>query len=124
MISGIWAVGSIRQKEPHTYVLESSVGPIQIGIPPETIKTSMKNGGFLFYSSSLTSLESVPQIYVLPPNLFMADENFGEVEFPIYFNFFIKQACVNPEKRMILIGLFIYFHHYSCNKATKNISIE
>ncbi len=26
-------------------IIESSVGPVQIGIPPETIKTSMKKGG-------------------------------------------------------------------------------
>ncbi len=41
----------------------------------------------------------MPHIYVLPPRLFVGAVNFGEVEFPIYFNFFIKKAFQNPDLR-------------------------
>ena len=86
--------GGIRLKENKTYLVDSRIGAIQVGIPPETIKVSMKQG------------EAIPGIYVLPPLLFAADENqnFGEVEFPIYFNFFIKKAFANPDNKVILIG--------------------
>lgn len=49
-------------------------------------------------------IESVPQIFVLPPSLWIADINFGEVEFPIYFNYFIKQAFLYPTNKIQLIG--------------------
>jgi hypothetical protein len=46
-----------------------------------------------------TTLEQVPQVYVLPPKLFDATgENFGDVEFPIYFNYFVKKAFQDPGK--------------------------
>lgn len=57
----------------------------------------------LFFFSFI-SLETVPKIFVLPPSLWTADVNFGEVEFPIYFNFFIKKAFINPENKIILVG--------------------
>eukprot|EP01119_Soliformovum_irregulare_P016677 TRINITY_DN4868_c0_g2_i3.p1 TRINITY_DN4868_c0_g2~~TRINITY_DN4868_c0_g2_i3.p1 ORF type:complete len:1018 (-),score=260.94 TRINITY_DN4868_c0_g2_i3:72-3125(-) len=88
----IYCTGDIKMKEPHTYVWESSIGPIQIGVPPETIKKSMRDG------------VAVPKVYVLPAMLFSGDENFGEVEFPIYFNYFMKKAFLDPENRIILIG--------------------
>lgn len=37
--------GNVRIKEAHAYIVESIIGPIQIGIPPDTIKTSMMKGG-------------------------------------------------------------------------------
>lgn len=42
----------------------------------------------------------------MPPTLFAPEQhqNFGEVEFPIYFNFFIKKAFANPEHKVMLIG--------------------
>jgi hypothetical protein len=43
--------------------------------------------------------KSPPQIYVIPPRLFRGDVNYGEVEFPIYFNFFVKKAFSNPDMR-------------------------
>ncbi len=57
---------------------------LQIGSYPETIKDTMKSEG------------GVPNLYLLPDDLF--DTNLGvsnnEVEFPVYFNFFIKgQPC-------------------------------
>jgi hypothetical protein len=47
--------------------------------------------------------QPVPTIYVLPPRLFVGAVNFGEVEFPIYFNFFIKKAFQNPDLRGALL---------------------
>lgn len=50
--------------------------------------------------------EDVPTFYLLPPTLFAPEQqqNYGEVEFPIYFNFFIKKAFANPEHKVMLIG--------------------
>lgn len=42
--------GNVRIKEAHAYIVESKLGPIQIGIPPETIKASMIKGGMNFVS--------------------------------------------------------------------------
>ena len=39
--------------------------------------------------------------FIHPLELFAEELNFGEVEFPIYFNFFIKKAFVNPDNRML-----------------------
>ena len=63
----------------------------QFGIPPETIKDSMKLG------------LPVPQVYIVPVERFCREMgpalgvNLAEFEFPAYFNFFIKQ------KRCILV---------------------
>ncbi|PRP78065.1 hypothetical protein PROFUN_14039 [Planoprotostelium fungivorum] len=84
--------GHVRLKETQTFVYDTIMGPVQIGIPPETIKTSLRNR------------EDVPQYYVLPPLLFAEDINFGEVEFPIFFNFFIKQAFKDPSKKVYVVG--------------------
>lgn len=61
---------------------------------------------------------AAPHIYVLPPRLFVGNVNFGEVEFPIYFNFFIKKAFQNPDLRgshsfhvpihSMLISIFLF----------------
>ena len=57
----------------------------QFGIPPETIKDSMRLG------------IPVPQIYIVPAERFCRDMgpalgvNLAEFEFPGYFNFFIRQ---------------------------------
>ena len=45
-----------------------------------------------------------PQVYVLPPRLMKNDINFGEVEFPIFFNFFVKKAFMHPEHKVVIIG--------------------
>lgn len=67
------------------YLIQTNVGYIQFGAPPETIKDTM------------LLPESVPQIFVLPRNLFNADKgiSLAELEFPIYFNFFIKKRKTN-----------------------------
>ena len=66
-------------------IVITSLGPIQFGIPPETIKdTSLLSCG-------------VPQILVVGNRFFSYSRgiNLADVEFPIFFNFFIrKQKCV------------------------------
>eukprot|EP01104_Vermistella_antarctica_P012588 TRINITY_DN3678_c0_g1_i1.p1 TRINITY_DN3678_c0_g1~~TRINITY_DN3678_c0_g1_i1.p1 ORF type:complete len:1033 (+),score=246.66 TRINITY_DN3678_c0_g1_i1:239-3337(+) len=74
------------------YVYTGSFGALQVGMPPETIKSFLIKG------------ESVPQNYILPSRLFEYDINFGDVEFPIFFNFFIKEAVNKPEAKVRLIG--------------------
>ncbi|MCG8572345.1 MAG: cyclic nucleotide-binding domain-containing protein [Spirochaetes bacterium] len=63
------------------YILDTSVGYIQFSSPPETIKDSMllKKG--------------VPQFFVLPTDFFswIKGISVAEVEFPIYYNFFVKK---------------------------------
>ncbi|MBN2535020.1 MAG: cAMP/cGMP-dependent 3',5'-cyclic-AMP/GMP phosphodiesterase [Spirochaetales bacterium] len=70
------------------YLVQSPVGYIQFGAPPETIKDTMKLP------------QSVPQIFVLPRELFHRQKgiSIAELEFPIYYNFFIR------EKRTTIIG--------------------
>jgi len=65
-----------------------SVGRIQFGIPPETIKDSMRLG------------LPVPQVYIVPAERFCREMgpalgvNLAEFEFPAYFNFFVyKKRC-------------------------------
>ena len=62
-------------------VVKTLVGNVQVGMPPETIKDSMRAG-----------LE-VAQYFVLPRHLFdsRVGINSGEFEFPAYFNFFVKR---------------------------------
>ncbi len=66
------------------YLVDSSAGYIQFGAPPETLKD--------------TKLlpQGVPQIFILPHDHFHPSQgiSMAEVEFPIYFNFFIlKRRC-------------------------------
>ncbi len=63
------------------YLLDSEEGYIQFGSPPETIKDTM------------ALPKSVPQIFVLPQQLFHRQKgiSIAELEFPIYFNYFIKK---------------------------------
>ena len=66
----------------------SAVGPVQFGIPPETIKDSMNLG------------LAPPSVYIVPVDRFCRDMgpalgvNLAEFEFPAYFNFFVcKKRC-------------------------------
>ncbi len=63
------------------YIVPSSIGAIQFGAPPETIKDSMSLEG------------GVPRLFVLPKHFFnwVKGISVAEVEFPLYFNFFIKK---------------------------------
>lgn len=64
--------------------IETSAGRIQFGIPPETIKDSMRLG------------LDVPSVYIVPVDRFCREMgpalgiNLAEFEFPAYFNFFVK----------------------------------
>jgi hypothetical protein len=63
----------------------TSIGRVQFGIPPETIKDSMRLG-----------LE-VPRVYIVPVDRFCREVgpalgiNLAECEFPAYFNWFVKR---------------------------------
>lgn len=63
------------------YLVNTKAGYIQFGSPPETLKDTIRLP------------ESVPQIFVLPFEHFDPTQgiSMAEVEFPMYFNFFIKQ---------------------------------
>ncbi len=96
----------IKLEEPYTslprggYLIDTSAGYIQFGSPPETIKDTM----------SLP--RGCPQIYVLP-NLFFHPEkgiSVAELEFPIYFNHFIRQkktyvVCTEEQKEQLKVVL-------------------
>ncbi|MCO4781306.1 MAG: cyclic nucleotide-binding domain-containing protein [Candidatus Cloacimonetes bacterium] len=79
-------------------IVNTHIGPIQYGCPPETIKDSM-------------GLDcGVPQVFLLGDNLFDAHSGtcLAELEFPAYFNFFVKSQkttviCTPEQKERILI---------------------
>jgi CRP-like cAMP-binding protein len=70
------------------YLVQSPIGYIQFGAPPETIKDTMGLP------------DSVPLVFVLPRELFHRQKGISvaELEFPIYYNFFIRK------KRTLIIG--------------------
>jgi CRP-like cAMP-binding protein len=63
------------------FLLDTSEGYIQFGVPPETIKDTM---GFP---------KGVPQVFILTDILFdwRKGISLAEIEFPLYFNFFIRK---------------------------------
>lgn len=65
-------------------VVTTSRGPVQFGVPPETIK------------DSLLRPFGVPSLYVLTRDFFSYERgvSFAEMEFPIYFNFFVRKQRV------------------------------
>ncbi|MBF0494563.1 MAG: cyclic nucleotide-binding domain-containing protein, partial [Candidatus Omnitrophica bacterium] len=66
---------------PNTYAIETdTLGNISLGTPPEVIKLYMKLG------------KSVPSVYVLPKNAFINGVNYADIEFPVYFNFFVNKG--------------------------------
>jgi CRP-like cAMP-binding protein/phosphoribosyl 1,2-cyclic phosphodiesterase len=78
-------------------LISTSSGPVQFGVPPETIKDSM------------TIDIGVPATFILPPLLFSMDQgiSFSELEFPIYYNFFfrkrkIRVVCTQNQRRRVL----------------------
>lgn len=66
-------------------VIQTKIGNIQFGIPPETVKDSL--------SAGLT----VPSHYIIPNNRFDRDHilSAAEFEFPAYFNFFVLKKTIN-----------------------------
>lgn len=65
--------------------LNTSLGPIQFGIPPETIKDCMSLG------------LKLPKFYIVPRERFdrRAGISVSEFEFPTYFNFFVMRGRIN-----------------------------
>lgn len=65
--------------------VQTTIGPIQFGIPPETIKDCLHKG------------YDVPSHFVIPKERF--NLNLGvtcaEIEFPMFFNFFVLRRIVN-----------------------------
>jgi len=63
------------------YLVDTSVGYVQFGSPPETIKDTMMME------------KGVPQVFVLPNSLFnwIKGISVSEIEFPIYYNYFFKK---------------------------------
>lgn len=76
---------------PKVFAVESSAGKIQFGSPPEMAKEWMRRQ------------EDVPTIYVLPDPMLRDKVNFGDIEFPIYWNSFVKGG-LKKGKRVTLIG--------------------
>lgn len=62
-------------------LVKTSLGFIQYGIPPETLKDSMKMGF------------SVPEYYIIPDKTFDWNDGISlmEFEFPVYYNFFLRK---------------------------------
>lgn len=77
-------------------MLGASIGPVQYGAVPETIKDSMGTPG------------GVPCIYVVPPHIFALDRGIlmAELEFPAFWNYFVekKQTTIvcRPDQRRVL----------------------
>ena len=65
--------------------VHTPAGPVQFGMPPETIKDSMRLG--------LT----LPAFFIVPKERFnlQAGINVAEFEFPAYYNFFFKRRRIN-----------------------------
>jgi len=65
-------------------LIKTPAGMLQVGATPETIK------------DSLHLLGDVPDSFVLPNKLFSAERgvSLADIEFPTYFNYFLKKRCV------------------------------
>ena len=78
----------VNNMDTHIYLsrggilIPTSGGNIQFGIPPETIKDTMKLEG------------GVPGSFIVPQFMFSLSKGIAlaEMEFPIYYNFFIKKG--------------------------------
>ncbi|HPO60100.1 MAG TPA: hypothetical protein PLN45_00990, partial [Exilispira sp.] len=73
--------GVITQLPRGGYLVNTSAGYIQFGSPPETLKDTL----FLPLG--------VPKIFILPIEHFDPKQGMSvaEIEFPIYFNYFLKK---------------------------------
>ncbi len=72
-------------------IARTSAGPVQVGAIPETIKDTMVRE------------DNVPQVFLMPAKLFSFEYGIStaDFEFPIYYNFYIKNRktiLVGPEK--------------------------
>ncbi len=103
-------------------LIPASAGNVQMGIPPETIKDTMKLAG------------GVPDTYIVPGDMFDLHGGvaLAEMEFPVYYNFFIKKAktkiiCNQGQRKRIetviseaLFGpeILDYVHEYAEGEKT------
>ncbi|KRX00899.1 Cyclic nucleotide-binding protein [Pseudocohnilembus persalinus] len=66
-------------------IVQTKLGTIQFGMPPETLKDVINQG------------IEIPTYYIIPTDRF--DKRYGinmaEFEFPAYFNFFVKKRSIN-----------------------------
>jgi len=82
------------------YYIKMTGTPVQVGLPPETIKDCMN-----------LKLD-LPRYYVIPKERFnrKAGLNVAEFEFPAYFNFFVKRSRLNiicpPEVEEVIRTIF------------------
>ncbi|TGL62993.1 cAMP/cGMP-dependent 3',5'-cyclic-AMP/GMP phosphodiesterase [Leptospira sarikeiensis] len=81
------------------YLVETSEGYFQIGSPPETIKDTMAD-------------KKTPLVFILPNKFFHVEKGIStaELEFPIYFNFFLRQKkttiiCTAEQKDQLITVL-------------------
>jgi phosphoribosyl 1,2-cyclic phosphodiesterase len=80
-------------------IIDTTIGPIQLGVPPETIKDSLSLG------------REVPSIYIATKNLFSRKTmaSFIDVEFPGYYNFFVNKKSIivfcTSEQKSIIEGI-------------------
>ena len=82
---GVFNSDRITKLKRGGYYVSTSFGPIQFGMPPETVKDCLGNG-----------LE-VPTNYVIPSSRFHKKYGLStaEFEFPAYFNYFLKKKQIN-----------------------------
>lgn len=87
------------------YLVDTDIGYIQFGSPPETIKDTMRMP------------RGVPRIFVLTREMFnwVKGISVAEIEFPLYYNYFIKnkktyilcrEEQLNPIKRVLQESIF------------------
>lgn len=99
-------VAEVQLSGPYTrlprggVLVETSVGYVQFGAPPETIKDTM------------LLPRSAPQIFVLPIHFFHLEKGISvaELEFPIYYNHFLRQkktyiVCTREQREQLIIVL-------------------
>ncbi len=92
--------GSAAELPRGGFVVTTPAGRMQVGAPPATIK------------DTIVTEESVPQMFILPLELFNWQKgiNVADMEFPIYFNFFIKQQktsviCTEEQGRRLAVAM-------------------
>ena len=69
------------------YVFLFSQLLIQVGVPSESIKQFLRRG------------RPVPSVYVVPPS-----PSFGDLEFPLFWNYFMLNASHSKQNRVVVIG--------------------
>lgn len=71
------------------FAIDSRPRMIQVGVPSESLKVFLRRG------------LPVPTVYVLPPE---DCPSCGDMEFPLFWNFFIQNASQDKSKRVVVIG--------------------